>query len=1022
LLGLGNPAFRSANLATGFAQAQELPDTLRILAIRVEFQKDDNSLTTGDGKFDLSSSSAPGIDPPPHDRQYFEHQLLALSNYYKKVSGGKLVLEFEVFPRELSGSYTLSQQMSFYVPVESEALLDQRLSEFFQEGIQLADATGEIDFSQFDSFILFHAGVGSDFAFDFDPTPQDIPSVFLDYSTLRKFLGQSDPNYQGIPVNGGRFFIRDGIILPETQSQEGFEIGLLGTMALMFGHQLGLPNLFDTDTGRPGIGVFGLMDQGSGNFVGLLPAEPCAWSKVFLGWEKPIEIKNGENLPVAASQAANSSKIYKIPIDSKEYFLIENRQRDFGNDGVAVGRDADGNRVEFRWDEQGQRILTEGAIGVITQVSEYDFGLPGSGILIWHVDERVIERNFEANRVNADPVHRGVDLEEADGAQDIGQVYGFISRGAGSENGVIEDMYWGSNKINMLVNDSEVVAFTPATKPNSASNSGANTHIFITNFSEPDSVMTFNVSTGVSQSGFPVFTGTEQIFTNSPIVEDLNNDGQKEIVYSSRINGKIFVSNLDGTKFIPNSDSTEIEKISGKKEKFATALFAEPEGELLFSPALANFQGGMLVVAVTEQSISVYQPRDDNPNPDGRADLKFVFKSGAKFTTAPLITDFGSGLAKIVAGTENGRIISIDIENNLVFDATVSSRAIVGLAHFGLDKIAFTTENGEIGLLDQQGTLVWKSETNVFISRSPVVGDLNNDSSLNIIVAGDRGDLFVFDEAGNLLQGFPKSTGLQVSSQIALGDLDKDGFLEIVFVGKNKIYAYSHVGVLENNFPIQIGSPQTGPIDLTFSSPILADLDGDGVNEILVGSSENQLEAFHNTGERVEGFPLSTGGKVNSTAAVFDLDNDGDLEVAVASDDGFLYVWDWSGSYTPSNISWGSYLHDAQHSNANLEILRASPPGNQLMPGNLVYNYPNPTQGNQTTIRYALNASAEVNIQIYDLSGEFVTELKGTGFAQTENEVVWQLDDIESGVYLARVEARGGGKRDVAIIKIAVVK
>ena len=89
-----------------------------------------------------------------------------------------------------------------------------------------------IDFSRYDSFVLFHAGVGSDFAFDFDPTPQDIPSVFLDLSILRERLGGSDPAYSGIPVNGGDFFIPDGIVLAETQSQEGFEIALLGTMAL----------------------------------------------------------------------------------------------------------------------------------------------------------------------------------------------------------------------------------------------------------------------------------------------------------------------------------------------------------------------------------------------------------------------------------------------------------------------------------------------------------------------------------------------------------------------------------------------------------------------------------------------------------------------------------------------------------------------------------------------------------------------------------------------------------------------
>ncbi|MCH8982446.1 T9SS type A sorting domain-containing protein [candidate division KSB1 bacterium] len=156
-------------------------------------------------------------------------------------------------------------------------------------------------------------------------------------------------------------------------------------------------------------------------------------------------------------------------------------------------------------------------------------------------------------------------------------------------------------------------------------------------------------------------------------------------------------------------------------------------------------------------------------------------------------------------------------------------------------------------------------------------------------------------------------------------------------------------------------------------------------------------------------------------AALLDIDNDGDLDLAVASDDGFLYVWDLPNTFNPDNISWGGLFNDSEHSNANLVSLPATSPGSQLMPGKLVYNYPNPTEGNATTIRYTLNSPAQVKIKIYDLAGRLVDELQGTGFGQ-ENEVVWGLENIESGVYLARVEADGDGNKDAAIIKIAVVK
>ncbi|MDQ7054109.1 MAG: hypothetical protein Q9P14_14945 [candidate division KSB1 bacterium] len=268
-------------------------DTLRILAIRVEFQPDTLAETTGDGRFVLQPPAEPTIDPPPHDRTYFEAQLQALSNYYKTVSNGKLILLYEVYPREATRAYQLPHNMAYYAPGADSAHEDQRLAELFRDGFTVADRDDQIDFSRFDSFILFHAGVGRDLNFDFDPTPNDVPSAFLTFDDLHQGLAPDDPAFAGIAVQNGAVHIRDGIILPETESQEGFEIGLLGTAAIMMGFQIGLPALFNPETGASGIGRWGLMDQGSGNFQGMLPAEPSAWEKVFMGWEKPIVVTQG---------------------------------------------------------------------------------------------------------------------------------------------------------------------------------------------------------------------------------------------------------------------------------------------------------------------------------------------------------------------------------------------------------------------------------------------------------------------------------------------------------------------------------------------------------------------------------------------------------------------------------------------------------------------------------------------------------------------------------------------------------
>jgi hypothetical protein len=114
---------------------------------------------------------------------------------------------------------------------------------------------------------------------------------------------------------------------------------------------------------------------------------------------------------------------------------------------------------------------------------------------------------------------------------------------------------------------------------------------------------------------------------------------------------------------------------------------------------------------------------------------------------------------------------------------------------------------------------------------------------------------------------------------------------------------------------------------------------------------------------------------------------------------------------------------NAQHSSLNSSIESGTiVKGESLLPPGSVYNYPNPTEGNSTRIRYFLNGSARVRISIYDTAGDLVAEMDGPGIGSADNEVEWELNGVQSGVYLAKVEASGESQSAVKIIKIAVVK
>ena len=153
--------------------------------------------------------------------------------------------------------------------------------------------------------------------------------------------------------------------------------------------------------------------------------------------------------------------------------------------------------------------------------------------------------------------------------------------------------------------------------------------------------------------------------------------------------------------------------------------------------------------------------------------------------------------------------------------------------------------------------------------------------------------------------GWPKTTGktgfIGKSSPV-LGDIDGDGDIEVV-VGSydNKVYAWHHDGSNVAGWPKTTG----GDVD---SSPALGDIDGDGDMEIVVGSDDGKVYAWHHNGLIVKRWPRRINFVVISSPALGDIDGDGDIEVVVGSKK--VYAWDCSGNYNPNNIEWGTFHHD----------------------------------------------------------------------------------------------------------------
>jgi hypothetical protein len=180
------------------------------------------------------------------------------------------------------------------------------------------------------------------------------------------------------------------------------------------------------------------------------------------------------------------------------------------------------------------------------------------------------------------------------------------------------------------------------------------------------------------------------------------------------------------------------------------------------------------------------------------------------------------------------------------------------------------------------------------------------------------------------------------------------------------------------------------------------------------------ISALNGSGKMIDGFPISIGSSPAVTPVLFK--DSVNIGLAVVSADGYLYAWKLKGGYDANHLPWRCENANPRRTNYASETLAKIVAGGDLLPKAKAYNWPNPVYDGSTRIRYYLNENANVNIKIFDLSGEKVAQFTTQGVGGIDNEVLWNVKDIQSGVYLARIEANSPGNSSSVIIRIAVVK
>ncbi|HMT11672.1 MAG TPA: hypothetical protein PKA39_08635, partial [Ignavibacteria bacterium] len=375
--------------------------------------------------------------------------------------------------------------------------------------------------------------------------------------------------------------------------------------------------------------------------------------------------------------------------------------------------------------------------------------------------------------------------------------------------------------------------FNQTSFPNSKSYSNIDSRVCLSAFSQIGPTMTFNYQLcgNITNIGsYPRFIGLDNSGNTQPVGIDYNGNGFDEVFVNVK-------DSLYG--FRDNGNSIRVDMPNGfLKDSVAQSMV----GFLNY-----NIGGNdKYIVGVYGNKFSLLNFVIDSAT---GAPIVNQVVTPRKFTSPVYIPTDVSQSKFIFAGTKSGIMGRYNVDSNTVTFFTP------GAGNFDITQLA-------AGL----GGTVQPILTYIDASKKFFAQSLINITGQQPIDPVSFPVYVTSDNKLNINNPTVISNNLGINtlySSPVIADLNKDGSQDIIFSADSKLYAVNQNGVPLDHFPFTV--PNVSRIS---SGCAIADINSDGINDVIFGTGDGRIYAYGSNGRIVDGFPLTTGGVVNSTPAL----------------------------------------------------------------------------------------------------------------------------------------------------------